>query len=167
MATTLGGLVFFQKKDTLDEWLDWRFWPHAAFSWDQGSDNVCASNAVKYMDVLKLNASVFWDFDHGCRKDCLAMWRAVDLMDFVLLTLMVLNIAHGPDNSGMRDEQCRGIMEDFFSTHTPYSSEHFKVHFPKICEESYKDVVSHEGQTREESVWEWLRNFSVFNKVKK
>lgn len=60
--------------------------------------------------------TMFFDTAHGAHRDVLRMWRDNGLYGFVLVTLMVINLAHGPEDTDMRYEQVKASSAHLFST---------------------------------------------------
>ena len=72
-STPLPGLVYFKKDTRLEQWRDWRTWPHARLNIDMGSDQLTGSSALERM--YELNISTLADFDHGAQRAVLEVLK--------------------------------------------------------------------------------------------
>lgn len=108
VCTAVGGLVCIRPEPSTNSWSEgaWRSWPFASVALDQGGDGLAGLYACQYKPELRLNLFGWFDLSHGACRDVETAFRAVGKWQFMLLMLVPLNLAQGPErDEGMRWQQ--------------------------------------------------------------
>lgn len=163
LGTSLNGLSAF-RPSACHPWASWETQPHLTIVSDQGSDCVSGLCAALFHPDLALNLSVYWDPSHGAHRDVLKMWRDTNQYSYLLMALLAINLAHGPEDTDMRYTQVKSAMSSCFELHTSTSCELFQGLLPELAATLLPDIDVPEGCTPEQAIWAWLRNWSYFQK---
>lgn len=114
---------------------------------------------------LAMNVGVVWDPSHGACRDVDQAFRSAGLGGFVLLSLCVHNLAHGPEkDEGMRYGQLRDSLRSFLQCFAPESSQLFQHHAPKMVEELSGSLdITNSGDALH-PLWDFLLHRAEFMK---
>lgn len=144
----------------------WRTWPWASVSLDQGGDGVAGVHACLYKDSLKLNLFPWYDWSHGCCRDLEAAFRDVGKFQFMLMMLVALNIAHGPErDEGMRFEQLSEAWRHMLATYDPHTFELYQVAAPNIIRDLSGTLVLPGIDSPAVELWNWMKQEEVVIRI--
>ena len=164
MSTAFGGLSRFHLTPDDVATTPWRSWPHLSLSSDQGSDQLSAAHALQFFSPVKCNVTPFWDAGHGSNRDFWNTVSEMNLNNFAMLMLIVINLPHGPEESDLRFQQIRQVMEKHYATLSPALSPIFQK-FARRIDAEFGDTVSPApNQTREEALWEAMQCASHYKR---
>ena len=108
---------------------------------------------------LQLNVTPIWDFAHGCCRDLEGVFTALHKWPFVILMMVVMNLAHGPEkDEHLRWHQIKESLDDYIAKFGPHNAVLFKRRAGKMLEELGADVRVGEGETCEEVLWKYLQD---------
>ena len=133
-STSLPGLVFAKYNSLSSVWRpqNWRKWPHATITIDQGGDGLSAMHALQYM--MLVNVTALYDWCHGAQRDFHVAFKAIGHFSTMLLFLCIFNLAQGPEKEeGMRFQQLQEALKDMAMKHINPEQ------FPLLCE--YADQI--------------------------
>ena len=105
-----------------------------------------------YDEALKLVATLWFDNGHGGNRDFWCGATAMGLKPFLYLIMIVLNLAHGPEESDLRFNQIKDTLTDHFEHMTPGTSPIFKQLQPMLKAEA-TDMVVEDGQNEDDALW--------------
>jgi len=99
-----------------------------------------------------------WEWSHGANRDFQGLAKDLKKFDFVLILLVVLNIAWGPDKDpGMRYEQFQAILKSVVDVMTPEQCVIFRAMCPRILEELGDRVPIDPEKGAEQSLWDYMK----------
>lgn len=130
---------------------------------DQGSDDRSGVFALSYHTPLQLNMTAYWDPAHGSWRDILRMVKSCGHYSFMLLTMVTVNLPHGPESSDMRFQQLKEAMSHHFAVSSPSTSPLFSALAPRMMEEMKADVGSDCICTMPE-LWKYCKNKVFYTK---
>lgn len=169
----MGGLRFWHKPEDMEisedsDWSRWQSWPHLVIVADQGADGRSAMQALGLVPQLRLNVSAHYDPSHGLWRDILAAIRECGMFQWVLIAMVCINLAHGPEGTDLRYTQLRDSMSHCLRTHSDESCVLFQEYLPDIAEELQghipEDDVASSGMSA--AAWHWLADHTMFMKKK-
>lgn len=129
---------------------------------DRGSDNFAGIHALMYKKSVKLNVSPWWDGSHDAWRSVLESIRENGLMPFTIMVMIVCNLAHGPGGTDMRYAQVKAAAESLFKVHTSQTCTLFSFYVRDLAKELVNAASSEGSMGSVQSVWEELKNFSLF-----
>ena len=165
VSTTLDGLKSLQFQEDDPAWSpsSWRTWQFCQTAQDQGGDGCCGWHAAAYH--LQLNTSAVWDWAHGCCRDVELCYKHLDKFTFLLLTMIIVNVGHGPGkDEGMRFQQLQESIDHYFKTFSPHTSSLLAAHSTAILEEMEGELDVTPGETTLEALWQWLQHNHPYRK---
>ena len=110
-------------------------WPGFSNCSDQGGDMVSKIHACLYHTVVQMNLWEFWDVLHGANRDTWLNVGHTEMRPLSLLHLMVMNLAHGPDETDLRFKQTTDFMNDHYDQSSAEISPCFQEHYPEMIKE--------------------------------
>ena len=140
---------------------DWERWPVLQGSMDQGSDGVCAAQALQYR--YNVNFTPHYDGSHANHNDFSEGLNQNGLRPLWLLMLVSVNLPHGPHRNDERWHQLRACMKTHYAT----SSEATCALYKEMSADMYATIeaAGHDfkGKKPEREVWQYLkqREFGV------
>lgn len=163
VSSSFEGLKAFKYDETLATWApeNWRNWPHALISSDQGSDGVSALHGVMYFPKLQCNIDAFWDPAHGSWRDILQSIKDSGLYNFTLMTMVAINLPHGPEETDLRYRQLREVTGQFFRRFSHHTSDHFQAHAGQMLRDVRDELPDGDGDETTR-LWEWLESECTF-----
>lgn len=111
----------------------WSKWPYLSLAADQGSDGFAASWFMK--NFLKLNCESVWDPNHGVWRDIELTWSSLKLGPFVRLMTIVMNMTHGPWESGERWHQLAESTDEYLKVMSCESCPLFAHYLEKMADD--------------------------------
>lgn len=163
-STSLGGLSYWHQGISGQSWGTWDNWPHSVLVNDQGADDKAAVFSLMHHQPVKLNVMALWDVSHGSWRDVLRMVKACGHYSFLLLTLVTVNLNHGPDSTDTRYWQLRQSMEHHFSVSSPASSPLFLALSSRMLEEAKGEIDVDSVGDRLAALWDFVRERTFHNK---
>jgi hypothetical protein len=124
---------------------------------DQGSDCAAGVYALCYHEPLKLNVTAFWDQAHGSWRDIQRMVKLCGHYPFLLLSLVTMNLNHGPDSTDLRYHQLRQAMQHHLRVASPASSPLFQALAARMLAEAAGELSVDSTQDPLARLWEHLR----------
>lgn len=98
-----------------------------------------------YLRDTKLNVTPLYDVSHAANRDLCCAVQEPGMKGFLLCCMVVLNLAHGPDESDLRFGQIRDSMLEHFRLATPSSSPLSEQLAGEVFNERGDDVQQDEG----------------------
>ena len=135
----------------------WSLWPHLSLASDQGSDMLSGIHALLYHGPTKCNITPYYDVSHGVNRDFWLSITDMSLKPFMLLSMIVINLAHGPDESDTRYNQLKETMGSHYQHATPKLSPLFQSLSGAIIREAGPGIPMDDGQSQEDAVWNHLK----------
>ena len=128
-------------------------WLAAALCSDQGSDMMSLVHATLYYEPVQLNLWEFWDVLHGCTRCLMGTVTQEDLKPLVHLSLMCINLPHGPEESDYTSKQIVDFMSGRFAHSSPRLSPLLFSTCTLSCSKSWNMRLS-QFEVKEK-VWRW------------
>ena len=162
----LGLKVFFFSKTRIDAEFAGapKKWPGFSNVSDQGGDMVSKIHACLYHTVVQMNLWEFWDVLHGVNRDIWLNIGHTEMKPLSLLHLMVMNLAHGPDETDLRYKQTTDFMNDHYDHSSAEISPCFQEHYPEMIKEIGHLCARQDGESMMQAMWRYCKANSVYNK---
>ena len=129
---------------------------------DQGSDGLCGVGILLRKPEAKINCTEWWDESHGNQNDFLGNVTKYGLKPFVLLTMCLFNLPHGPEkDKDMRFHQLKATEQMIFDTFTSEDCASFQLLTMQIIPEVEKIQGTGERMSAGE-VWEFIKEHGFF-----
>ena len=135
----------------------WKDWPLLVIAGDQGSEGYSGYHALAYKEELLCNVWPWWEWSHGAGRDLTNTLEETGQMSFAMLTLILMNIRHGPDkDEHMRQQQFKAALKDMKETRDPLSFPLFLARAPAMLRELGDLVPIDESIGPIRSLWNWV-----------
>ena len=130
---------------------------------DRGGDGLSASYALLYHAPTQCNVSWWFDGNHDTGRALVEMLKQMGLHGWIIIIMIIINLPHGPDNSDLRYNQLKQAQERLFQVHTFRSCALFQDMASEMLVEMEDEIPSRmEGQSREESLWLYIKEHNLF-----
>jgi hypothetical protein len=163
--TAWGGLNFMQWQPNVPKWLpeNWRKWPGSTGTIDQGGDGLSACFAMVYL--FQCNLWMFFDWCHGGGNDLWVAIKAIGKYEFVLLTLCIMNLPHGPDREeGMRFAQLQESLQSMLDSMHWATFDLFRARADDIIDELGDKLEAKDSREPHEALWCHLQSLVAYPK---
>ena len=166
VGTQWDGLHSFCRNPTGPFWATkaWRRWPHLTLCQDQGGDGLSGVLCLKYLKKLRGNVTEWWDQSHGIGNDLLATWKSHALFSYIMVTMVVMNLAHGPEKEpDMRFAQMSECLKFLVDNFTPDTLGSIHRHADTILSELNGKVLVEDGKPID-ALWAYICDLAGFPK---
>lgn len=163
-TTSFVGLRSFRPEVSPDGTWDWRACSHLTLASDQGADMLSSLHCVQFFPPLRLNAAVFYDPSHGANRDFWGCASECNVKPFLLCAMIIVNLAHGPDDTGLRFGQVRDTLQAHFQETSPLLSPVFQQLVGQMLRERSDEILPEEGEGREAALWRFLQEENFYKK---
>ena len=165
VGTIYCGLRYFSfDKLSLTDATRWDEEPHFALASDQGGDQLSMAMALQYFEPTQCNMTPFYDWTHGVNND---FWKGASdchLTGFLYLTMIVVNLPHGPDDSDTRYGEVKHNMSQHYIHSNPRLSPLWGSDARQIMAELKPHLVPDEGETLEDCAWRFAEGRNSFKR---
>ena len=151
---------FFTEEGTLAEVDRWRdenvdTWPCLGLCNDNGSDQVCANNALLYK--YDCNSFRTYDGSHMNIRSFDAALKLCNLYSFWMLYMMSKNLEYGPYQDAPRRHDLATVMQRVYSTKKPHEVPLFLGAAPRIARALERVGIHMLGERSQDlELWEWM-----------
>ena len=121
-------------------------------------------HACLYHTVVQMNLWEFWDVLHGTNRDIWLNIAHTEMRPLSLLHLMVMNLAHGPDETDLRYKQTTDFMNDHYDHSSAEISPCFQEHYPEMIKEFGHLCARQDGESMMQAMWRYCKANSVYTK---
>jgi len=121
-------------------------------------------HACLYHTVVQMNLWEFWDVLHGVNRDIWLNIGHTEMKPLCLLHLMVMNLAHGPDETDLRYKQTTDFMNDHYDHSSAEISPCFQEHYPEMIKEFGHLCARQDGESMMQAMWRYCKANSVYKK---
>jgi len=163
VSTIYQGLTYFCIPDVLTK-ENWDKQPHFSLCADQGGDQLSTGFGLTYHEPIKVNCTPLWDGIHGVNRD---FWLSIDeagLKKLMLVALIPVNLAHGPDETDLRFKQIRDVMAVHYNTQTAGLSPIFQADIGRIVSDLQDEVELEGDETMPEAIWKYGKENNMYRR---
>lgn len=167
VGTCFNGIASFMPAKSPIEFAthNWARWPHLNLISDQGPGAVAGMFLLKHKVEAQANITEWWDETHCLHNDVIGAYKSFQLLPFVLLTMCIQNLPHGPEKErDMRLQQMREVVSMVFQVFEPGNCVSYARHSSRMLQQHAGDFEVVLGSTLEESLWRYMADVAPFEK---